>query len=90
MKTLKIIPKSKEDKKKIEDLSKEPFIQKKIARSIAPDIYGREDLKLASALSLFAGTRKKKPGGGYKRGDIHILFVGDPGTGKSEILNYFQ
>ncbi len=77
---------SKEDMNKIEALSKEPFIQKKIARSIAPDIYGREDLKIASALSLFAGTRKKKPGGGYKRGDIHVLFVGDPGTGKSEIL----
>jgi replicative DNA helicase Mcm len=81
-----IIDLTKEDRKKIEDLSKEPFIQKKIARSIAPDIYGREDLKMASALSLFAGTRKKKPGGGYKRGDIHVLFVGDPGTGKSEIL----
>ncbi len=85
-KTDDIIDLTKEDRKKIEDLSKEPFIQKKIARSIAPDIYGREDLKLASALSLFAGTRKKKPGGGYKRGDIHVLFVGDPGTGKSEIL----
>ncbi len=81
-----IIDLTKEDRKKIEDLSKEPFIQKKITRSIAPDIYGREDLKMASALSLFAGTRKKKPGGGYKRGDIHVLFVGDPGTGKSEIL----
>jgi replicative DNA helicase Mcm len=85
-KTDDIIDLTKEDRKKIEELSKEPFIQKKIARSIAPDIYGREDLKMASALSLFAGTRKKKPGGGYKRGDIHVLFVGDPGTGKSEIL----
>lgn len=85
-KTEDTIDLSKEDMKKIEDLSKEPFIQKKIARSIAPDIYGREDLKMASALSLFAGTKKKKPGGSYKRGDIHILFVGDPGTGKSEIL----
>ncbi|MFX1569875.1 MAG: minichromosome maintenance protein MCM [Promethearchaeota archaeon] len=85
-KTEDAIDLTKEDKNKIEDLSKEPFIQKKIARSLAPDIYGREDLKLASALSLFAGTRKKKPGGGYKRGDIHVLFVGDPGTGKSEIL----
>jgi len=85
-KTDDIIDLTKEDRKKIEDLSKEPFIQKKIARSIAPDIYGRQDLKMASALSLFAGTRKKKPGGGYKRGDIHVLFVGDPGTGKSEIL----
>jgi len=85
-KTEDTIDLTKEDRKKIEDLSKEPFIQKKIARSIAPDIYGREDLKMACALSLFAGTRKKKPGGSYKRGDIHVLFVGDPGTGKSEIL----
>ncbi len=85
-KTEDLIDLTKEDRKKIEDLSKEPLIQKKIARSIAPDIYGREDLKMASALSLFAGTRKKKPGGSYKRGDIHVLFVGDPGTGKSEIL----
>ncbi|MFX1558077.1 MAG: minichromosome maintenance protein MCM, partial [Promethearchaeota archaeon] len=81
-----LIDLSKEERKLIEDLSKEPLIQRKIARSIAPTIYGREDLKLACALTLFAGTRKKKPGGGYKRGDIHILFVGDPGTGKSEIL----
>jgi replicative DNA helicase Mcm len=77
---------SKEDKKKIENLSKEPMIQKKIARSISPVIYGREELKMATALTLFGGTRKKRPGGGYKRGDIHLLFVGDPGTGKSEIL----
>lgn len=77
---------SKEEIKKIEEKSKEPFIQKKIARSIAPTIYGRDDLKMACALSLFSGTRRKKPGGNYKRGDIHILFVGDPGTGKSEIL----
>ncbi len=85
-KTEDTIDLTKEDREKIEKFSKEPFVQKKIARSIAPDIYGREDLKMASALSLFAGTRKKKPGGGYKRGDIHVLFVGDPGTGKSEIL----
>ena len=77
---------SQEDKKEIEKLSKEPRVQRKIARSIAPTIYGREDLKMACALSLFAGTRKRKPDGGYKRGDIHVLFVGDPGTGKSEIL----
>ncbi len=81
-----IVELSKEDRKQIESLSKEPMIQKKIARSIASTIYGRDDLKLASALSLFGGTRRKRPGGGYKRGDIHILFVGDPGTGKSEIL----
>ncbi|KKN27366.1 hypothetical protein LCGC14_0865330 [marine sediment metagenome] len=85
-KTDDIVDLSKEDKKKIENLSKEPMIQRKIGRSIAPNIYGRDQLKLACALSLFGGTKRKKPGGGYKRGDIHILMVGDPGTGKSEIL----
>ncbi|MGV9206002.1 MAG: LAGLIDADG family homing endonuclease [Promethearchaeia archaeon] len=77
---------SKEDKKAIEQLSQEPMIQKKISRSIAPQIFGREQLKMACALSLFGGTKKKKPGGGWKRGDIHVLFVGDPGTGKSEVI----
>ncbi|MFW9895690.1 MAG: minichromosome maintenance protein MCM [Candidatus Thorarchaeota archaeon] len=77
---------SKEDKKRIEELSNQPMIQKKIARSISPSIYGRDQLKMACALSLFGGTRRKKPGGGYKRGDLHFLVVGDPGTGKSEIL----
>ena len=77
---------SKEEIKQIEGLAKEPMVQKKIARSIAPTIYGREELKMACALSLFSGTKKVKPGGGHKRGDIHVLFVGDPGTGKSEIL----
>jgi replicative DNA helicase Mcm len=81
-----LIELSKKDKEEIERLSKEPMIQKKIARSISPVIYGRNDLKMATALSLFGGTRKPRPGGGFKRGDIHILFVGDPGTGKSEIL----
>ena len=85
-KTEGFIELSKEDKEEIERLSKEPMIQKKIARSISPVIYGRDELKMATALSLFGGTRKPRPGGGYKRGDIHILFVGDPGTGKSEIL----
>ena len=86
LKTDEFIELSKEDKDTIEKLSKEPMIQKKISRSISPTIYGRDSLKMAAALSLFAGTRKPRPGGGYKRGDIHVLFVGDPGTGKSEIL----
>ncbi|MFO7796534.1 MAG: LAGLIDADG family homing endonuclease [Promethearchaeati archaeon] len=77
---------SKEEKEEILNIAKEPRIQKKIANSIAPTIYGRDELKMACALSLFGGTKKKKPDGGYKRGDIHVLFVGDPGTGKSEIL----
>ncbi|MFX1453818.1 MAG: minichromosome maintenance protein MCM [Promethearchaeota archaeon] len=77
---------TKKDKEIIEKLSKEKNIQKKIAKSIAPHIYGRDNLKLAAALSIFGGVKKRKVGGGYTRGDIHCLFVGDPGTAKSEIL----
>ncbi len=75
-----------EEMKQIKELAAEPFAQRKIARAIAPSIWGREDLKMATALCLFGGTRKKKIDGRYRRGDIHVLFVGDPGTGKSEIL----
>ena len=67
-------------------LSQEPFIQKKIARSIARTILGQEQLKMAGAMSLFGGIQKKKKDGSKLRGDIHVLFLGDPGTGKSQIL----
>ena len=45
---------SKEDKNEIENLSKEPMIQRKIARSISPVIYGREELKLVPLKFLLA------------------------------------
>nr|MDO8119304.1 LAGLIDADG family homing endonuclease [Candidatus Sigynarchaeota archaeon] len=37
-------------------------------------------------LSLFGGVHKKKQTGHRMRGDIHILILGDPGTGKSQII----
>ncbi len=60
----------------------------KIVASIAPSIYGHEKVKEAIALQLFGGVRKQRPDGTWSRGDIHILLVGDPGAGKSQILKY--
>ncbi|MHA1520287.1 MAG: LAGLIDADG family homing endonuclease [Promethearchaeota archaeon] len=77
---------SQEDIDEIHALAQEPDIQKKIARSIARSILGQEHLKMGSALSLFGGVRKVKKDGSKLRGDIHVLFMGDPGTGKSQIL----
>ncbi|MCF2141228.1 MAG: AAA family ATPase [Candidatus Lokiarchaeota archaeon] len=77
---------SQEDIDEIHALSQEPEIQKKIANSIARAILGHEHLKMAAALSLFGGNRKVKKDGSKLRGDIHVLFMGDPGTGKSQIL----
>lgn len=77
---------TKEELKKIELLSKDENIQERIANSVAFHICGREDLKMICALALFGGNRRKLANGKFIRGDIHALFVGDPGTGKSEII----
>jgi len=77
-----------EDKNKILELASSGDIFDKIVKSIAPSIYGHEDVKLALALQLFGGIQKRLPDGTEIRGDIHILLVGDPGVAKSQLLRY--
>jgi len=79
---------SPEDEELILELSKDPLIRRKIIASIAPTIYGLWDVKEAIALALFGGVTKTSPDGTRMRGDIHILLVGDPGTAKSQLLQY--
>ncbi len=77
-----------EDEEAIIKLSKDPRILNKMIGSIAPSIYGYEEVKQAVALQLFSGVVKNLPDGTRIRGDIHILLVGDPGIAKSQILRY--
>ncbi|MBU7024043.1 MAG: AAA family ATPase, partial [Theionarchaea archaeon] len=79
---------SKEDEEEIRRLAAEPFICKKIVSSIAPAIYGHEDVKEAIALQLFSGVFRVLSDGTRLRGDSNILLVGDPGTAKSQMLQY--
>ncbi|XP_045595213.2 DNA replication licensing factor mcm2 [Procambarus clarkii] len=79
-----------EDIKAIVSLSKDERIAERIVASIAPSIYGHEDIKRALALSLFGGE-SKNPGQKHKvRGDINVLACGDPGTAKSQFLKYIE
>lgn len=79
-----------EDVKMIREESQKEGIYRKITASIAPTIFGLTVEKEALALQLFGGVPKMMPDGTKLRGDIHILLVGDPGTGKSAILTYMS
>ncbi|MGB4579101.1 MAG: minichromosome maintenance protein MCM, partial [Methanoculleus sp.] len=79
---------TEEDETEIRALARDPMVYKKITRSIAPTIYGTDDVKEAIALQLFGGIAKDMPDGSRLRGDIHVLLVGDPGIAKSQILRY--
>ncbi|MDI6888457.1 MAG: LAGLIDADG family homing endonuclease [Methanocellales archaeon] len=79
---------SKEEEKEILKLSEMPNIYETVINSIAPTIFGYNDIKEAIALQLFAGVAKLLPDGTRVRGDVHVLLVGDPGTAKSQLLRY--
>lgn len=79
---------TKEDEEKILVLARDSMVRRKIIASIAPSIYGLWDIKEAIALMLFGGTPKQLRDGTRIRGDIHILIIGDPGTAKSQLLQY--
>ncbi|MCJ7478602.1 MAG: minichromosome maintenance protein MCM [Candidatus Nanohaloarchaeota archaeon QJJ-7] len=77
-----------EEEEEILELAKGDKVFQRIVNSIAPSIYGHEKIKEAIALQLFSGVRKERPDGTVTRGDMHILLIGEPGTGKSQLLQY--
>ncbi|RME79226.1 MAG: hypothetical protein D6769_02935 [Methanobacteriota archaeon] len=78
---------TKEEEEEILNLASDPEIVSKIRDSVAPDIHGYDEIKLALALQLFGGRKgKTTPGGMPIRDDIHILLVGDPGIAKTRFL----
>ncbi len=75
-----------DEEKEIIELSQDKNLMLKLIRSVAPSIYGHEKVKEALLLQMMSGVRKKRDDGMLIRGDIHILLIGDPGSGKSQLL----
>ena len=79
---------NEEDEKKILELSKDPEVFEKLAKSITPSVWGYEEIKKSLVLQLFGGVKKTHIDGQRSRGDIHILLIGDPGVAKSVTLSF--
>ncbi|WP_254823244.1 LAGLIDADG family homing endonuclease [Haloglomus halophilum] len=73
---------TEEDKQEIIGLSNDPDIYEKMVASMAPSIWGYETHKKAIIFQLFSGVTKRLPDNSRIRGDLHMLLIGDPGTGK--------
>ena len=57
----------------------------KILASICPQLHGLFLVKLATALMLVGGVAHRDPHTGTRcRSELHMLLVGDPGTGASK------
>ncbi|KAJ3344088.1 DNA replication licensing factor mcm8 [Gonapodya sp. JEL0774] len=73
----------------MENIAMQPNVFQLIVNSLCPAIFGHEVVKAGLLLTLFGG-RKRRPAEGDKvpmRSDPHILIVGDPGLGKSQMLS---
>ena len=77
---------TEDEERKIIELSKDPELYSKLVNSTAPSIYGYERVKEALLLQLVGGVRKVRSDTVVSRGDMHVLLVGDPGSGKSAML----
>jgi DNA replication licensing factor MCM5 len=89
-----IINFSPEDEEHMKELSRARTadgsggIYELLAQSIAPAIFGHEDIKKAIACQLVGGSRKFLPDGMRLRGDINVLLLGDPSVAKSQFLKF--
>lgn len=77
-----------EQRDAIDELTAAGDIYGRLANSIAPEIYGHEDVKKALLLAMVGGVSRTLADGMKLRGDVHMCLMGDPGVAKSQLLRY--
>ncbi|KAF5194359.1 Dna replication licensing factor mcm7 [Thalictrum thalictroides] len=77
-----------DEEEQIARLAEDGDIYNKLSKSLAPEIFGHEDVKKALLLLLVGAPHKKLKDGMKIRGDLHICLMGDPGVAKSQLLKH--
>ncbi|KAA0200883.1 DNA replication licensing factor MCM7 [Fasciolopsis buskii] len=67
---------------------RDPEVYSLMAQSLAPEIYGHEDVKKALLLLLVGGVELAPKSGLRIRGNLNICLMGDPGVAKSQLLGF--
>lgn len=81
---------SPEEEDEFATLARSQNFYSRFSDSIAPSIYGNDDIKKAVVCLLMGGSKKILPDGMRLRGDINVLLLGDPGTAKSQLLKFVE
>lgn len=73
---------------RVQRIAKGPNTYERLSASIAPELYGMDDVKKLLLLLLAGGSTKYTKDGMRVRGDINVCLMGDPGVAKSQILKH--
>jgi MCM P-loop domain len=79
-----------QDRDMVHDLLQQGNVYSRLASSIAPEIWGHEDIKKVLLLQMVGGTGLNLHDGLKIRGDVHICLMGDPGVAKSQLLKHIN
>ncbi|KAI3523866.1 hypothetical protein L1887_02331 [Cichorium endivia] len=77
-----------EELDEVKQMRNTPDFFNKLVDSIAPTVFGHQDIKRAILLMLLGGVHKFTHEGINLRGDINVCIVGDPSCAKSQFLKY--
>jgi replicative DNA helicase Mcm len=73
---------SAEDEARIQAIAATPEAYEGLRDSLAPHVFGYDDVKESIVLQLFGGVYEEPD----QRGDIHQILVGDPSVAKTQLL----
>nr|XP_027201295.1 DNA replication licensing factor MCM3-like [Dermatophagoides pteronyssinus] len=75
----------------LKEIAEHPRTLTLLAHSICPSICGHINIRKALALQLAGGRSCTSSGDNIRlRGDIHVLLIGDPSCGKSQMLRFMM